>query len=100
VGNPHAFGRDTPFLGGLALGREDVVELDALIRAMRSEFAQEFSNGFIAESPEKLARLPAYFAALLGDGAFPRVRCNAPEFSAVVGVHGALSPCFFIPGPD
>jgi MoaA/NifB/PqqE/SkfB family radical SAM enzyme len=100
VGNPHAFGRDTPFLNGLALEREDVAEFDAVIRAMRTEFAPEFSNGFIAESPEKLARLPAYFAALLGRGAFPRVRCNAPEFSAVVGVHGKLSPCFFIAGPE
>ena len=100
VGNPHAFGRETPFHAGLALGREDVVELGAIVRAMRTDLAPEFSSGFIAESPEKLARLPAYFAALLGDGAFPRVRCNAPEFSAVVGVGGALSPCFFIPGPD
>jgi MoaA/NifB/PqqE/SkfB family radical SAM enzyme len=100
VGNPHAFGRDSPFLDGLALRREDVAELDAVIRAMRSELAQEFANGFIAESPGKLARLPAYFAALLGEGAFPRVRCNAPEFSAVVDVRGALSPCFFIPGPE
>lgn len=100
VGNPHAFGRDTPFLDGLALGRDDVVELAAVLRAMSAELAPEFSSGFIAESPGKLARLPEYFAALLGDGAFPRVRCNAPEFSAVVGVHGTLSPCFFIPGPD
>ena len=30
---------------------------------------------------------------------FPPVRCNAPEFSAVVGVDGRVSPCFFIPGP-
>jgi MoaA/NifB/PqqE/SkfB family radical SAM enzyme len=100
VGNPHAFGRDTPFVDGLALRREEVAELAAVIRAMGTDLAHEFSSGFIAESPEKLARLPAYFAALLGAGEFPRVRCNAPEFSAVVGVHGALSPCFFIPGPE
>ena len=36
VGNPHAFGRDTPYLGGLALEREDVAELDAVIGAMRA----------------------------------------------------------------
>ena len=30
---------------------------------------------------------------------YPPVRCNAPEFSAVVGADGRLSPCFFIPGP-
>jgi MoaA/NifB/PqqE/SkfB family radical SAM enzyme len=40
-----------------------------------------------------------YFAALTGTGPFPPVRCNAPEFSAVVGVDGRVSPCFFIPGP-
>jgi len=100
VGNPHAFGRDAPFLDGLALRREDVAELAAVILEMSTDLAPEFSSGFIAESPAKLGRLPAYFAALNDDGEFPSVRCNAPEFSAVVGVHGALSPCFFIPGPD
>jgi hypothetical protein len=27
------------------------------------------------------------------------VRCNAPEFSAVVGATGRVQPCFFISGP-
>jgi hypothetical protein len=27
------------------------------------------------------------------------VCCNAPEFSAVVGADGHVSPCFFIAGP-
>jgi hypothetical protein len=44
--------------------------------------------------------LHSYFAALLGLGDFPAVRCNAPEFSAVVGVHGEVSPCVFIRGPE
>ena len=26
------------------------------------------------------------------------MRCNAPEFSAVVGADGRVAPCFFIPG--
>jgi MoaA/NifB/PqqE/SkfB family radical SAM enzyme len=46
-----------------------------------------------------LRRLHQYFAALLGDGPFPPVRCNAPEFSAVIGVDTRVAPCFFIPGP-
>ena len=40
-----------------------------------------------------------FTAALLGLGAFPAVRCNAPEFSAVVGADGRVAPCFFIPSP-
>jgi Fe-coproporphyrin III synthase len=28
------------------------------------------------------------------------VRCNAPEFSAVVNAQGRVSPCFFIAGPS
>jgi hypothetical protein len=27
------------------------------------------------------------------------VRCNAPEFSAVIGPTGRVQPCFFISGP-
>ena len=27
------------------------------------------------------------------------MRCNAPEFSAVIGATGRVQPCFFIPGP-
>ncbi|HET7924827.1 MAG TPA: SPASM domain-containing protein, partial [Rhodanobacteraceae bacterium] len=48
-------------------------------------------------SPAKLRRIRDYFAALCGLGAFPPVRCNAPEFSAVVGADGRVAPCFFIP---
>lgn len=99
VSNPHAFGRDTAFTEPLALDVPDLAEFDALIAAMEGEFAADFASGFIAESPAKLRRIRDYFAGLHGLGPFPPVRCNAPEFSAVVGVDGQLSPCFFIPGP-
>ena len=99
VGNPHAFGRDSEFGLGLALAPDDLPRFDALVDSMQQEFAAEFADGFIAESPAKLRRMRGYFAALLGQGAFPEVRCNAPEFSAVIGVRGRMSPCFFIPGP-
>jgi MoaA/NifB/PqqE/SkfB family radical SAM enzyme len=99
VANPHAFGRDDAFGEGLALAADDLEVLDGLLDTMEQEFAAEFAQGFIAESASKLRRIRAYFAALLGLGAFPPVRCNAPEFSAVVGVHGRVSPCFFIAGP-
>jgi MoaA/NifB/PqqE/SkfB family radical SAM enzyme len=99
VGNPHAFGRASAFGEGLALAADDLAQLGALIDSMEQEFAAEFARGFIAETPAKLRRIRDYFAALLGRGAFPEVRCNAPEFSAVIGVHGQVSPCFFIAGP-
>jgi hypothetical protein len=34
-----------------------------------------------------------------GRASFPPVRCNAPEFSAVVDARNRVQPCFFIPAP-
>lgn len=99
VSNPHAFARVDDFTQGLALAPTDLEEFGRLIARLESEHAADFRSRFIAESPARLARLRDYFAALCGLGAFPPVRCNAPEFSAVVGVDGHVSPCFFIPGP-
>jgi Fe-coproporphyrin III synthase len=98
VSNPHAFAREDDFSRGLALDADDVVEFGRLISALINERAEDFRGHFIAESPARMARLRDYFAALLGAGPFPPVRCNAPEFSAVVGVDGGVAPCFFIPG--
>src|SRR5262249_40028014 len=47
----------------------------------------------------KLRRLHQYFCAVRGHAPYPAVRCNAPEFSAVVGATGGVHPCFFIEGP-
>ncbi len=99
VANPHAFGRTDDFSQDLALRPEELPLLDELLRAMESECAADFRSGFIAESPQKLRRLLQYFTALHGLGAYPPVRCNAPEFSAVVGATGRVQPCFFISGP-
>lgn len=98
VGNPHAFARtgheDLP----LALTGDDLPLFAELIDAVERDYPREFHSGFIAESPAKLRRIHQYFAALSGLDRFPPVRCNAPEFSAVVGVDGRVAPCFFIPG--
>jgi MoaA/NifB/PqqE/SkfB family radical SAM enzyme len=99
VANPHAFARLEGFPRDLALGADDIAVFDHLIGELEREHAAEFRNHFIAESPAKLRRMRDYFAAVCGQGAFPRVRCNAPEFSAVVGVDGRVAPCFFIPAP-
>ena len=99
VANPHAFGRTDDFTSDLALRPEDLSVLEELLDAMESECAAEFRSGFIAENPAKLRRILQYFGAIHGRSPYPLVRCNAPEFSAVVGATGRVQPCFFISGP-
>jgi Fe-coproporphyrin III synthase len=99
VANPHAFGRTDGFSSDLALVPEELPEFSELLDAMEHECAADFSSGFIAESPAKLRRILQYFAALHGQGPYPEVRCNSPEFSAVIGALGRVQPCFFISGP-
>lgn len=99
VANPHAFGRTDDFTSNLALRPEDLSVLEELLDAMESECAAEFRSGFIAENPAKLRRILQYFGAIHGTSPYPLVRCNAPEFSAVVGATGRVQPCFFISGP-
>ena len=74
-------------------------DFDTALRALERDHEADFSSGFIEESPRKLRRLLDYYTAVCGLGDYPPVRCNAPEFSAVVGADGRVSPCFFIPGP-
>ena len=98
VANPHAFGRVDDFSSDLALSSADLPEFARLLDALEREHAADFRSGFIAESPRKLRRLHQYFAAVRGQGSYPQVHCNAPEFSAVIDARGQLRPCFFIPG--
>lgn len=100
VVNPHAFARRAGFDSDLALRSTEVAELERLILALEHDRSDAFSSGFIAESPAKLRRIVQYFSAVCGEGAYPPVRCNAPEFSAVVDAQGRVSPCFFIGGPS
>jgi MoaA/NifB/PqqE/SkfB family radical SAM enzyme len=81
----------------LLLDRDDIAEFRALIDACVADRADDFASGFIVESPAKLRRLPQYYAAMLGDEAFPPTACNAPWVSAVVEANGAVRPCFFHP---
>jgi len=99
IANPHAFGRLDDYRADLALRAEDLPVFEHLLDGLEREHAQHFRSGFIAESPEKLRRILQYFAAIHGREPYPRVRCNAPEFSAVIGATGRVQPCFFISGP-
>jgi Fe-coproporphyrin III synthase len=100
VANPHAFGRTDDFSHDLALSPVDLPVFDEVLRTLEREHAEDFRSHFIAESPQKLRRLLQYFTALHGLGSYPPVRCNAPEFSAVIGATGKVQPCFFITGPS
>ena len=93
VSNPHAFARGS-VSDALALAAADLPRFARLLDALERDYATEFRDGFIAESPEKMRRIYQYFAALNGRGSFPRVRCNAPEFSAVIAADGRVAPCF------
>jgi MoaA/NifB/PqqE/SkfB family radical SAM enzyme len=79
----------------LALGRDEIDEFEATIERTIAIYAGDFESRFVAESPDKLRRLPRYYAALAGDEPFPAVSCNAPWVSVVVEANGSVRPCYF-----
>lgn len=91
-----AFGRkNAPSRDELLLDAEEIRELEAILDEVFLREREAFASGFIAEPPEKLRRIPRYYAASRGEGGFPPVRCNAPWVSVVVEANGAVRPCFF-----
>jgi MoaA/NifB/PqqE/SkfB family radical SAM enzyme len=91
-----AFGRErTPNPAALVLDSDDVEEFRAVVDRTIVAYRSDLESGFVAESAEKLRRIPQYYAALAGDGPFPPVRCNAPWVSVVVEANGMVRPCFF-----
>ena len=96
-----AFNRPTAWDAGrvadVALSDDEVAHFRDVVEETIASCPADFGSGFIAESPDKLRRLPQYFAALVGQANFPAVRCNAPWVSVVVESDGAVKPCFFHP---
>jgi Fe-coproporphyrin III synthase len=94
-----AFNRPQPWgderVSDVALSPNEVRELDQIVEGVIVRRADDFASGFVAESPDKLRRIPRYFAALNGAGEFPTTVCNAPWVSAVIETDGAVRPCFF-----
>ncbi|MGH8140834.1 MAG: radical SAM/SPASM domain-containing protein [Steroidobacteraceae bacterium] len=99
VANPHAFGRVGEFGSQTALQPQDLSVLEQILGDIERDHAEDFRSGFIAESPRRLRHVHQYFSAVCSVGAYPPVRCNAPEFSAVISATRQISPCFFISGP-
>lgn len=93
-----AFGRHRgDSMQGLLLSADEVAEFAAVVEATLESHAWAFAEHFVAESPARLRRLPAYYAAQLGEGSFPTIACNAPWASAVIEADGAVRPCYFHP---
>jgi MoaA/NifB/PqqE/SkfB family radical SAM enzyme len=81
--------------GRLALSRDEIAEFETTIEQTIAVHEADFASGFVAETPDKLRRLPRYYAAVAGDEPFPAVSCNAPWVSVVVEANGSVRPCFF-----
>jgi MoaA/NifB/PqqE/SkfB family radical SAM enzyme len=79
----------------VALSPNEVGELEQIVEGVIQRNAADFASGFIAESPDKLRRIPRYFGALNGVGDYPTTICNAPWVSTVVETDGTVRPCFF-----
>lgn len=94
-----AFNRPAPWsderVADVALSPNEVAAFARLVEETIASQPDDFARGFIAETPVKLRRLPRYFAALNGDGAFPPTVCNAPWVSTVIEADGTVRPCFF-----
>jgi MoaA/NifB/PqqE/SkfB family radical SAM enzyme len=94
-----AFNRPDPWqeprVAEVALDRAETAEFAALVEDTIRRFGPDFDSRFISESPQKLRRLPRYYAALNGMGEFPATVCNAPWVSSVVEADGTVRPCFF-----
>src|SRR5579884_4172432 len=97
-----AFNRPTPWgderVDEVALSPNEVEEFERLVEATIVDHAADFASGFVAENPDKLRRIPRYFAALNGRDDFPTTVCNAPWVSTVIETDGTVRPCFFHPG--
>lgn len=80
---------------GLLLNEGEVREFATVVEETIASHASDFESHFVAESPDKLRRLPRYYAAQLGQGEFPAISCNAPWVSTVIEADGSVRPCYF-----
>jgi len=77
------------------LAKEELPVLQAVIDDMIMQYKDDFANGFIVESPQKIQKIHDYYSAQHGLNPFPYKKCNAPWVSAVVEADGNVRPCFF-----
>jgi MoaA/NifB/PqqE/SkfB family radical SAM enzyme len=97
----HAFNRPEGWpsdrQANMRLEPSDIEDLEHEIDSIIHEMGHDIPAGFIAETPEKLRRIPRHFRALLGHIQPMAPLCNAPWVSAVIDSDGSVQPCFFHP---
>jgi Fe-coproporphyrin III synthase len=95
----HAFNRELTWDENrqheILLSDSDLPDLKKVIDHLLINNENDFSNKFIAESPEKIIKIYTYYAAFYGKNNFPYKRCNAPWVSTVIEADGTVRPCFF-----
>jgi MoaA/NifB/PqqE/SkfB family radical SAM enzyme len=88
---------DEPRQHEILPSKEELPELLAIIQHLIHDHKEYFDARFIAESPDKITKIGAYYTASYGLNAFPYKKCNAPWVSTVVEADGTVRPCFFLP---
>ena len=95
----HAFNRqmawEEPKQHEILLSESELPELKNIITRLLVDYKEDFQNGFIAESPEKIQDIYRYYAAYYGLNPFPFKKCNAPWVSTVIEADGNVRTCFF-----
>lgn len=86
---------DAPRQHEVMLAPDELPDLQNAIEQLIRVHDDDIRSGFIENSPTSLRDIHRHYAALVGRGAFPVVRCNAPWVSAVVEPDGVVRPCFF-----
>jgi Fe-coproporphyrin III synthase len=81
----------------IALDAEEVDALECEVELLIERHQNDIGSRYIAETAEKLRRIPHHFRAHLGQVSAQAPTCNAPWVSAVVEVDGSVRPCFFHP---
>jgi MoaA/NifB/PqqE/SkfB family radical SAM enzyme len=95
-----AFNRPEPWeenrVESVVIPKENLPLLQAQLQTLIQNFTPEFETRYIAESPEKLAKIVQYYRAIHGLAAYPHKRCNAPWVSTVVKPTEAFVLVFFL----
>jgi Fe-coproporphyrin III synthase len=95
----HAFNRATVWTNDrqqeVLVHEEELSALQSAVLELIKYHQTAIDQRFIAESPEKLQKIYAYYAAFYGKNPFPYKKCNAPWVSTVIEADGTVRPCFF-----
>ena len=74
---------------------EETKHFELVINNVLRTHKNDFSSGFVVESPEKIRGLLRYYRALNFNDTYPVPVCNAPWVSTVIEPDGTVRPCFF-----